>query len=245
MYYVDSHAHMETLTWENLRSMYLAGIRLVVSPAHLGAAKALNANTIRDIWDFNLEVQIPRVNSFLISGYAMLGISMVSTPKSNLQELLEYLSNYLKRSEVVGLGEIGIEPTSKTTKDLDFQEKIVREQLKILKKLSKMVIFHTTLASEDKLKYTAMMLSLCNEYGIPMSRVVVDHCTEINIGMVLEAGAFAAISVQPHRGITPEKAAELVIKYDYKKIIINSDCSHKASNPLAVPEEILSNVVDG
>lgn len=33
MYYVDSHLHLGDLTWENLESMYMAGIRVVISPA--------------------------------------------------------------------------------------------------------------------------------------------------------------------------------------------------------------------
>lgn len=236
MNYIDSHAHLESLTWKNLREMYLTGIRVIVTPAQLGAAKPVNNGTIKDIWDYALEVQTERTKEHLIKSYVMIGISMVSTPKGNLQEILNWLPEYLKLSEVIGIGEIGIEPNSKTSKDLDFQEKLVREQLKILKEFGKPVIFHTALTHENKIKYTKLMLDLCNEYGIPMSKVIIDHCSDANIEIVLQAGAFAAITVQPHRGITPENAADLVIKYGHNKIIINSDCSNRLSNPIAVPE---------
>jgi predicted metal-dependent TIM-barrel fold hydrolase len=235
MYYVDSHLHLETLTWENLESMYMTGIRVIVSPAQLGAAKPVSNGTVKDIWDFCLEVQLDRAKEHLIKGYAMIGISMVSTPSGDLLELLEWLPDYLKRPEVVGIGEIGIEPGSRTSKDLNFQEKIVREQLKILTKFNKAVVFHIPFAPENKIKYSKMMLNLCSEYGVPMSKVVIDHCSDANMEIVLQAGAFAAISVQPWRGITPEIAADLVIKYGHNKVIIDSDCSGGASDPLAVP----------
>jgi len=233
MYYVDSHTHLDQLTWKNLKNMYIAGIRVIVSPAQLFPAKPVSNETIKDIWDYALEVQLDRAKEHLIKGYAMIGVSMVSTPSGDFHEPLKWLPDYLKRPEVVGIGEIGIEPGSMTSQDLGFQEKIVREQLKILKEFNKAVVFHTPTAFENKIKYTKMMLNLCNEYGIPMSKVVIDHCSDANIEMVMQAGAFAAISV---RNVTPESAADLVIKYGHRKIILNSDCTNRVSNPIAVPE---------
>lgn len=236
MYFVDSHLHLADMTWENLKSMYLAGVRVVVSPAQLGAAKPVSIETIKDVWDFTLEVQEVRAKEHFIKSYALIGISSISTPKDDLSVVLDWLPEYLKRPDVLGIGEIGIEPNSWTSKDLKFQERIVREQLKLLKKFNKAVVFHLPSAAENKIKYTRVLLDMCREYDIPMSKVVVDHCSEANLEMVLQSGAFAAITVQPWRDITPETAAGLIIKYGYDRIIVNSDCSDFPSDPLSVPK---------
>src|SRR5690554_6921224 len=99
MNYIDSHAHLEMLTWQNLKDMYLAGVRVIVSPAHLAAAKPVSNETIKDIWDYALEIQLNRANEHFITAYTMLGISMVSTPRNNFKKLLEWLPKYLERPE--------------------------------------------------------------------------------------------------------------------------------------------------
>jgi len=235
-YFVDSHLHIVDLTWDNLKSMYMAGIRIIVSPIQLGAAKRVSYETIKDMWDFQLEVQLKRAKEHFIDCYSMIGISMVSTPKNNLGLLLEWLKDYLKLPKVVAIGEIGFEPGSWTSKDLNEQEKIVREQLKIAKEFKKTVDFHTPPANENKIKYTKILLDLCKKYSISSKKVIVDHCNDANIEFTLKSGAFAAITVQPWRGITPEIAADIIIKYGFDRIMVNSDCSGAISDPLAVPK---------
>ena len=67
-----------------------------------------------------------------------------------------------------------------------------------------------------------------------MDQVVIDHCSEVNIEMALEAGASAGISVQPWRNMTPDLAADLVVKHGSNRIMINSDCGSGPSDPVAV-----------
>lgn len=236
MYYVDSHLHLSDLTWENLKSMSVAGVKTLVTPAMLGAAKPVSNEAIKDIWDFYFDVQLDRTKEHGIDGYILIGICPVSTPSGDLSELIDALPDYLKRPEVVGIGEIGVEPGSKTTNDLDFQEEIVVEQLKLLKEFNKAAVFHIPLAPDKKVKYTVMMINLCVKYGIPMEKVVIDHCSDANIKIALDAGAYAAITVQPWRGITPEIAAGLTLQYGCDRVMIDSDCGGGISDPLSVPK---------
>lgn len=235
-YYADSHLHLPDLTWENLKSMYLAGIRIIVSPMIIGAAKHISHETVKDMWDYQLEVQLKRTEEHFIKSYAMLGVGIGSTPKGDFSRLFDWLAEYLKRPEVVAIGEIGIEPGSITIKDLNQQEEIVNEQLKILRKFNKAVVFHTPPADENKIKYTERLLDLCKENNIQLSKVIIDHCNDSNIKMALDSGAVAAITVQPWRGITPKIASDLIIKHGYENVIVNSDSSAGMSDPLAVPK---------
>jgi predicted metal-dependent TIM-barrel fold hydrolase len=216
--------------------MYLAGLRTIVTPVQYDAAHAISSEIIRETWDYLFDVHIPRAEKNLIKAYGLIGISMVSTPKDDPTGLFEILPEYLKRPDVVGIGEVGFEPGSKTCQDLKFQEELFNKQLLIAKEVGVSVVVHVPNPPERKKEFTERSLALCKRCKIPMEQVVIDHCSGANIKQVLNSGAYAAISVQPWRGITPDIAAALVCEYGPDKIMIDSDCSSGWSDPLSVPK---------
>ncbi|MBN1835299.1 MAG: TatD family hydrolase [Spirochaetales bacterium] len=237
---VDSHSHVDTLTWDNLHAMALAGIRTVVSPAFLSSVRPLSNDVIWEMWEYVLDVQIPRCGQHRVAVHAMLGISMVGTPMGDPEGLYRRLREALERPEVVGIGEIGIEPSAKCCPDLALQEALVRRQVEIGRDAGATVSFHVPNPPDQKLSYTKKLLALCREAGFPVERAAVDHVSEANIEEVLAAGAWAGITVQPWRQMTPEKAAGLVESYGHERIMINSDCGGGPSDPLAVARTALA-----
>ena len=240
MKFVDTHTHLDTLTWTDMENMTMAGVQTVISPIHLDAGKPVSCNTIRDMWDFLFDVQFWRARENFITPYAMIGITMVSTPKDDPAELYAILPEYLCRREVVALGEIGFEPNSDTCKDMEFQETLVRRQVEIAVDAGTCVDFHLPGSADLKVLYTDKLLAICRDCGLPMNKVVMDHSSEANIAQVLEAGAHAAISVQPWRNMTPEKAADIVVAHGITRVMFDSDCSCLASDPLALPKTALA-----
>ncbi|MEA4857589.1 MAG: TatD family hydrolase [Solidesulfovibrio sp.] len=233
---IDAHTHLDELPWETLQNMSMSGIRAIISPVQLMCGKALGAKTIREVWDYLFDVQFARAEKNHIKPYAMIGISMVATPADDPAELYAALPEYLKRPEVVAIGEIGIEPGSRTCKDLKLQEEFVVRQLAIAKDADICVDFHMPNPAEAKKEYTQKILGLCRDCGLSMAKVVIDHCTDANIGMVLDAGAWPAVSVQPWRPVTPATAVEYIKRFGADKIILDSDSSMLPSDPLAVPK---------
>lgn len=223
---------MTDITYYDLEMMYMTGLREVVSPVNYTSAAPVSANTIIDAWNQQLEIQIPRARGMMVKVHAMLGISMVSVPK-NWEDLLPVLPEYLKKDEVVAIGEIGFQPGSATCRDLDVQEKIVRAQIEIAKECGVPIVFHTP---NDKVLYTDKCLSACAQAGLPFERVLIDHCSEDNIAMVLDSGAWCGITVQPWRGLTPKIAAGMVMKYGPERICLDSDVSRLESDALSVPK---------
>ncbi len=233
MEFIDAHTHLTEVTWQNMEDMYLAGIRTVVSPVNFASIGPVDASTIRDVWDQQIKVQLARAGNCLIKAYAMIGISMVSIPKQP-QDLIKILPDYLKLPEVAALGEIGFEPGSTSCNDPQVQEDVVKAQIEIAGTAGVPIVFHLPPTPEMKKEYTQKLLAMCKAAGFPLAKVIIDHTSDANIAMVLEAGAFAAVTVQPWRKLTPEMAAQLVMSYGPERIIINSDCSGRASDPLAV-----------
>ena len=109
---VDAHAHLNWLTWADLEAMYLSGIGQVVSPIMLDAAKPVSPETIVEMWDYLLEVQLQRAADHFIRAHAMVCINMASTPAGNPGPILARLPAYLARPNAVAIGEIGLVSTS-------------------------------------------------------------------------------------------------------------------------------------
>lgn len=240
MDFIDSHAHLKNMTWQNLEEMYLAGIRGIVSPIQFDAAKPVASVAIIELWDWLFETQFQRAKENLINPYAMIGISMVGTPKENPEMLYKKLPDYLKMQETVAIGEIGFEPNSGTSQDLNFQEELINKQLEIAKKINMPVVFHVPNPPDYKKKFTDRTLAICKKHRMNMDNILIDHCSEINIKAVLDAGAYAAISVQPFRNMTPKLAAEIIGKFGFNRILVDSDFGSDPSDHLAVPKTAFS-----
>lgn len=237
---IDAHTHLDTLSCDSLEQMSMTGVRTLIAPIHLLVGKAVGCETIRDVWDYLFDTQFARAQGSFITPYAMIGLCMVNTPRGDPEALYQALPEYLARPEVVAIGEIGLEPNSRTCSDMKMQESYVVRQLAIAKGAGVCVNFHTPNAVGQKQEATRRVLDLCAEAGLSMDKVIVDHCSDANIGLVRERGAWAAISVQPWRRITPDLAAEFVKEFGTEGIMIDSDCSPLPSDPLAVPKTALA-----
>ncbi|WP_295580832.1 TatD family hydrolase [uncultured Oscillibacter sp.] len=234
MYYIDAHAHLTDLSISGLKEMALHNIGGIVSPVHLGTFKPVSRDTVVDMWDVQVEKQLGRARQNLIDAWAMIGISMVSTPRDGLEDLLALLPGYLARPEVVAVGEVGFEPGSRTNSDPAYQQMLLERQADIVREAGVVIDIHVPNPPDRKIEATKRSLEICRERGVEMSKVVIDHCTEANIDLVLEAGAHAAISVQPWRVMTPENTAELILKGYSERVMVDSDSSDLISDPLAV-----------
>ncbi len=67
-----------------------------------------------------------------------------------------------------------------------------------------------------------------------MDRVVIDHCTDATIKTVLDAGAWAAISIGAWRKAHPDNTAQWIMEFNSDRLFVDSDCGVPISDPLAV-----------
>jgi len=231
--FLDAHLHSFNVGHADFEAMYLAGVRKFVSAVVFPRMTPVTSEVYKNLWDFQVEDEAARAADYLLDAYAMIGIAMVSMP-TDPERLLELLPDYLAKDKVVAIGEIGIDPASPTCRDLDRQRDIYAAQVEIALKHGAAVVLHTPNKPDHKTKFTQQALEVARDRGLNFSRLVVDHCSEANIGLALEAGAFAAITIQPWRGLDPAKAADLVEKFGPERIWVNSDASDLPSDPLAV-----------
>jgi len=234
---VDCHLHVEALDQHSLELMALAGVRAVVSHTSLPEVhENIPSQAIFDFVDRMLGFHSWRTSKFFIDTYVCVGVSMVGIP-IDYEEALARLPGYLDKERVVGIGEIGLEPSSATCPDLDTQEKILKAQLTMAKEYAKPVAIHTP--PVDKPRWVERYLAMVRDLRLTPSQVIIDHADETVAKMIIDSGCNAALTVQPWRKVKPADAAKIVQTVGTDRMLIDSDCSILESDPLSVPKTAL------
>lgn len=233
----DTHLHFEYLNDEELMAMSMAGITGVVAAIyypHEGVQ--IHNQTLEDLFERLFKFELVRAKRNRIAMYMGLGINMVSVPES-YELLLEKLPALIQSNpNVVAVGEIGIEPSSETLPDLIKQEDLFIRQLAVAKAFKFPVMCHTPNPEAQKVTYTKKILDLAEKHAFPLDKVIVEHASGASVEMIRTRGAWAGITVQPWRGLSPSDASEIIMKLGVDKVLVNSDYSFKFSDALAVPK---------
>jgi predicted metal-dependent TIM-barrel fold hydrolase len=215
---IDAHIHVDHVSRKDLELMATAGVTAVVSNTYYPHVNVeITSQTILDFYQRLMKFETWRSAQELIDTYAAISLNPVSIPP-DYGKVLEAMPKYLEEKNTVAIGEIGLEPGSKTCPDLVVQEEIVRSQLRLANQYNKPVVFHTPATDVDSTK------------------VVIDHADATVAKMIADFGCTAGITVQPWRNLTPADGAKIASECPYDKVIIDSDCGPLLSDPLSVPK---------
>lgn len=236
---MDPHLHLEGLNHNSLQLMAMSGFKAIVAMVSIPEVvpemnKDFPPEAIFEYADRVLGFGAWTTKQyFMIDTYACVAVSMVGVPL-HYREALKKLGAYLQqREQIVGIGEIGFEPSSPTCSDLKVQEEIIKTQLELAKKLGKRVCFHTPLT--EKIKWSERYVAMIKEAQLDPSQVIIDHSDGMNVRAVIDAGCYAGITVQPHRDVRAIDAAEIIRASDRSRILVDSDSATlNESDPLAV-----------
>jgi len=233
---IDPHIHVDLVSLQDLRSMATTGVTACVSHTYYPHVNvAITSQTILDFYERLLKFETWRAAQELIDTYAAISLNPVSIPP-DYEKVLEAIPKYLKEEKVVAVGEIGLEPGSKTCPDLGTQEEIVNAQLRIAKQYDKPVVFHTPQA--EKLKWVRKYFDFITRENVDPAKVVIDHADGTVARAISEFGCVAGITVQPWRNLTPADGAKIASDCPPDKVLIDSDCSPLLSDPLSVPKTV-------
>ena len=149
------------------------------------------------------------------------------------QEVLDLIPTFLERPTVLGIGEIGL---NKNTRN---EIAIFERHVDLAMQYDQLILIHTP-HLEDKLKGTKLILDILKaDSRVSPGRVIIDHVEEHTVGMVLDAGFWAGITLYPESKCTPARAIDMVEQARARNIWLNCACDWGRSEPLAVPRTAL------
>ncbi len=231
MHYIDPHIHMVSRTTDDYERMAQAGCVAVTEPAFWAGYDRSSPQGFYDYFRLLTEYEPMRAAQFGIDHYCWICINPKEAEDVGFaREVIEIIPEFLDKSNVLGVGEIGLNKNSKN------ELAIFEEQLDLAVRHDRLVLVHTP-HLEDKLKGTKIIIDAIKRDGrVEPGRVLIDHVEEHTAKLVLDEGFWAGMTLYPHTKCTPQRAADIIEQYGTERIWINSAGDWGPSDPLSVPK---------
>ncbi len=231
MNYIEPHGHMVSRTTDDYERMALAGCVAISEPAFWAGYDRASVKGFFDYFRQLTEYEPARAKKFGIQHFCWICIN----PKEGddpgfAREVIEIIPEFLKRPNVLGVGEIGL---NKNTKN---ELLILEEQIDLAVKHNQLILVHTP-HLEDKHKGTRIIMdALLSRGDVDPGRVLIDHVEEHTVAEVLDNGFWAGMTLYPETKCTSQRAADIIEMHGTERLWMNSACDWGISDPLAVPK---------
>ena len=234
MDYIDPHCHMISRTTDDYREMALTGCVGVIEPAFWAGYDRYSVDGFKDYFEQLTAFEPTRAKEYGIQHFTWLCLNPKEGEDLGLTEdVLKIIPDYLSRSNVVGIGEIGLNRVTAN------EMKCFEGHVELAIEHKQQILIHTP-HLEDKYKGTKHIIaSLRNYPGIQPHRVLIDHAEEHTISMIKENGFWAGITMYPQTKTSYSRAIDMIEIYGQEKICVNSACDWGPSVPTAIPNFIL------
>lgn len=234
MYYIDPHIHMISRTTDDYEMLAKMGCVAISEPAFWAGFDRGSAESFRDYFRQLTQVEPKRAALYGIQHFTWLCINAKEAENVQLsREVISMIPEFLAQPNVLGIGEIGL---NKNTKN---EATIFLEHVDLAVTHEQQILIHTP-HLEDKYQGTRMILDmLCDDSRIDRSRVLVDHVEEHTVGLVLNEGFWAGMTLYPTTKCTPQRAADIIEVYGPERLCVNSAGDWGPSKPTAVPDFVL------
>lgn len=230
MDYIEPHAHMVSRTTADYEQLALAGCRAICEPAFWAGFDRTSAQGFYDYFSHLTGFEPARAAKFGIQHYAWMCINPKEAEDTALaREVLAIIPEFLAKPTVLGIGEIGLNKNSRN------ELEVLHLHIELAARHDQMILIHTP-HLEDKLKGTRLTIDVLREHpAIRPERVIIDHVEEHTIGLVLDAGFWAGMTLYPKSKCSLERAVDMIDVFGMDRLWMNSACDWGVSDPLAVP----------
>lgn len=229
MKYIEPHAHMVSRTTDDYEKLALAGCAAICEPAFWAGFDRSSPQGFYDYYRQLTEYEPKRAAKFGIPHFCWLCINPKEAEDAGFaREVMAILPEFLARSTVLGIGEIGL---NKNTRN---ELAIFEEHVQIALDHDLPVLIHTP-HLEDKLKGTRLILDALASFSkLDRGKVIIDHVEEHTAGLVLDQGYWAGMTLYPESKCTPNRAIDILELFGTERLWLNSACDWGVSDPLAV-----------
>jgi hypothetical protein len=234
MKYIEIHAHMVSRTTDDYYQLALTGCVALTEPAFWAGFDRRSADAFADYFEQLTVVEPKRAAKYGIQHYTWLCLNPKEAEDRALtREVLAIIPQYLDRPNVLGIGEIGLNRV--TRNELDG----FVDHVDLAMEYDQLIHIHTP-HLEDKYKGTRVIVdTLAADRRVQPGRVMVDHLEEHTIGMVLDKGFWAGITLYPTTKMSPSRAIDMIEQYGAERVCIGSACDWGPSVPVAIPQFIV------
>ena len=263
--YIDSHCHTHGFpydAWETIGSTGVAAVVISAGNPHVHREihdEVPDLNDVRRYWEEPIRFSKSAENMHFFKVFVGVGISFM-TRVDQWEQALDLIPELLKKSNVVAIGETGIDPVQYFGMRWPIEEQkiVFEEQVRLGKKLDVPFILHTPTPKKNrdflhelavseipneeyKRYFLDFDMEIINKVGLDHKRLVIDHVDETILEYVLEeTDAYIGIGVgQTLRHTNPQYFADVVERHGPDRLMVNSDhVAYVGNDLLAIPKTI-------
>ncbi len=234
MRYIEPHGHMVSRTTDDYQDMVTAGCAAVCEPAFWAGFDRSSVDGFHDYFCQLTDYEPKRAAKFGLPHFSWLCINPKESEDVALaKDVIGIIPQFIDRPNVLGIGEIGLNKNSRN------EMKVLEMHVDLAARTNSLILVHTP-HLEDKLKGTRLILDvLRSDKRINPARCIIDHVEEHTIGIVLDAGFWAGMTLYPESKCSPSRAVDMLDCFGHERIWMNSACDWGVSIPLAVPRTAL------
>ena len=234
MRYVEMYAHIGSRTTDDYEHLALTGCLALTEPAFWAGCHCGSAAAFRAYFEQLTDFEPKRAAKYGIQHYTWLCLNPKEADDRELAaQVLPLIPRYLDRPNVLGIGEIGLNRVTRN------ELATFVDHVDLAMEHDQLILIHTP-HLEDKYRGTRLIVDALGAEGrLTPGRVLVDHAEEHTIGMILDHGYWAGITLYPQTKVSPGRAADMVEVYGSDRVCVASACDWGPSNPIAIPEFVL------
>lgn len=224
---IEPHIHMISRTTDEYMAMREKGIRVCVEPSFWQGANRRYAGTFFDYFQLSLEFEHQRAARFGVDHWSAIGMNPKEAENRALaDEVIDGMGEYLDHPRCVALGEIGFNNITPN------EEHALVRQLRMAEERKMPVVLH--LPHFNKLKGITRVLEIIKAEGLTPERIDIDHNVEETIGLALESGCYAGMTVYPYSKLSPERVSAMIREHGHERVIVNGSADWGISDPLSL-----------
>ena len=224
---IEPHIHMIARTTDDYMAMRANGIRVCVEPSFWLGENRRYAGSFFDYFRLSLEFEHTRAARYGIDHWSAIGMNPKEAENRKLaDEVIDGMGEYLDHPRCVALGEIGFNNITEN------EEHALVRQLRMAEERKMPVVLH--LPHFNKLKGIKRVLEIIKGEGLTCERIDIDHNVEETIGLALESGCYAGMTVYPYSKLSPERVSAMIKEHGHERVIVNGSADWGISDPLSL-----------
>jgi len=230
MRYIEPHAHMVSRTTDDYMAMVTAGCKAVCEPAFWAGFDRSSAHGFYDYFCQLTDYEPKRAAKFGLPHFSWLCINPKESEDVKLaDEVIALIPEFLKRENVLGIGEIGLNKNSRN------EMTVLEKHVNVAAENDQLILVHTP-HLEDKRKGTQLIVDLIkSDSRIDPGKVLIDHVEEHTAKCVMDAGFWGGLTLYPESKCTSARSIDILENFGSERLWLNSACDWGVSVPLAVP----------
>jgi uncharacterized protein len=231
---IDPHCHMVVRTVNDYERMARMHTVACCEPAFWAGYDRTSALAFHDYFTHISEHEPRRAADYGISHYCWICMNPKEADNLSLaREVIAFIPEFLDKPTVLGLGEIGLNLNTPN------EMTVFEEQVEMAVTYDQLIWIHTP-PLEDKLKGTRMMVEYLRGHPkVDPNRVTIDHCEEHTLKMVLDAGFWAAMTINPTTQNSPQRMVDALEMFGVERLMVDASGDWGPSDPVHLHDAIV------